>query len=89
MFYDEVAPDIVGGLEVLQERIERARVPLSIIGETLNIATWNIRGLNKLPQQRSQAATYFIAEILSQLDADRYFCPQVRWYLLVLIINNH
>lgn len=70
MFHGKVSLEIAQGLKVLRERIERANIPPSILDETLNIATWNIREFGKLHQRRrrSEAAIHYIAEILFQFD---------------------
>jgi endonuclease/exonuclease/phosphatase family metal-dependent hydrolase len=62
----KITPDIAKGLIALNERIEAAKIPSSKLDETLNIATWNIRafGANK----RTEAAIYYIAEIIRQFD---------------------
>lgn len=70
MFHGKIRPAIAGGIKVLRERIERASIPPSILDETLNLATWNIREFGRLRRgrRRSQAAIHYIAEILSQFD---------------------
>ncbi len=70
MFHGKISPEVAQGLKILRERIERASIPPSILDETLNIATWNIREFGKLHQRRrrSQAAIHYIAEILFQFD---------------------
>ena len=70
MFHGKVCPEIARGIRVLRERIDRAGIPPSILDETLNLATWNIRefGRRRRRRRRSQAAIHYIAEILSQFD---------------------
>jgi len=70
MFHGKPSLEIARGLKILRERIERANVPPSILDETLNIATWNIREFGKLHQRRrrSEAAIHYIAEVLFQFD---------------------
>lgn len=70
MFHGKVNPQIAQGLKVLRERIEQANIPPSILDETLNIATWNIREFGRMRRRkrRSEAAIHYIAEILSQFD---------------------
>lgn len=70
MFHGKITPEIAAGLRVLRERIERANIPPSILDETLNLATWNIREFGRMRRRkrRSEAAIHYIAEILSQFD---------------------
>jgi hypothetical protein len=70
MFHGKISPEIAQGLKVLRKRIEKANVPPSILDETLNIATWNIREFGKRHKgkRRSEAAIHYIAEILYQFD---------------------
>jgi endonuclease/exonuclease/phosphatase family metal-dependent hydrolase len=70
LFHGKLSPEIARGLKVLRERIGRANIPPSILDETLNIATWNIREFGKPHQRRlrSEAAIHYIAEILFQFD---------------------
>jgi endonuclease/exonuclease/phosphatase family metal-dependent hydrolase len=70
MFHGRINNEIAQGLRVLRERIERAKIPPSILDETLNLATWNIREFGRLRRRRrrSTAAIHYIAEILSQFD---------------------
>jgi hypothetical protein len=70
MLHKNISLEITQGLKVLRERIERANIPPSILDETLNIATWNIREFGKLHKgkPRSEAAIHYIAEILFQFD---------------------
>ena len=59
----EITPQIAQGIKALRERIS---IPSSKLDETLNIATWNIREFGKKP--RTDAAVFYIAEILSNFD---------------------
>lgn len=60
------AKAIARGLQVLQERIDAARIPPSILDESINIATWNIRAFGA--GRRTTAAIHYIAELLNQFD---------------------
>ena len=62
----KITPDIAKGLLALNERIEKSDIPSSKLDETLNIATWNIRGFGA--NKRTAAAIYYIAEIIRQFD---------------------
>src|SRR3990172_12938800 len=66
MHHGTISPQIAKGLNVLQSRIDKAKIPSSKIDETLNIATWNIREFGKTP--RKEASIHYIAEILGQFD---------------------
>ena len=70
MFHGDISPEIARGLKVLRERIKDADIRPSILDETLNIATWNIREFGRMRRRkrRSEAAIHYIAEILSQFD---------------------
>jgi hypothetical protein len=70
MLHKNISPEIAQGLKVLRKRIEQANIPSSMLDETLNIATWNIREFGKLykGKPRSEAAIHYIAEILFQFD---------------------
>ena len=54
MDHGSVSPSNAERLLALQKRIKAANVPPSKLDETLNIATWNIRGFGK--KERSEAA---------------------------------
>lgn len=54
------------GLEELRRRIAAAEIPPSILDESINVATWNIREFGKRP--RRDASIYYIADILNQFD---------------------
>ena len=66
MFHGNVSNEIARGLQELRMRINKARIPSSILDETINIATWNIRDFGK--RRRRKAAIHYIAEILDQFD---------------------
>ena len=70
MFHGRLTPDLARGIRVVRDRIELAQIPPSILDETLNLATWNIRefGRRRRRARRSRAAIHYIAEILSQFD---------------------
>jgi len=70
MFHGDISPEIARGLKVLRGRIKDANIRPSILDETLNIATWNIREFGRMRRRkrRSEAAIHYIAEILSQFD---------------------
>lgn len=62
MFHGTLSLDIANGIKALRERNEAARIPSSMLDETLSIATWNIREFGKA--RRSEAAIHHIAEII-------------------------
>lgn len=66
MHYSGATPDIAKGLQVLRQRIEKAKIPSSELDESLNIATWNIREFGR--KRRLKASIYYIAEIINQFD---------------------
>ena len=66
MFHGDVGPDIAKGLEELRRRIRTAHIPPSVLDESINIATWNIREFGKKP--RRKASLHYIAEILNEFD---------------------
>lgn len=66
MFHGKISKEIARGLEVLRDRIDEAEIPPSILDESFNLATWNIREFGK--KRRSKAAIHYIAEILYQFD---------------------
>jgi endonuclease/exonuclease/phosphatase family metal-dependent hydrolase len=61
-----LTPEITAGLKILRHRIDRAKIPSSILDESLNIATWNIREFGKA--KRLDASIQYIAEIINQFD---------------------
>ena len=70
MFHGKISKEIARGLRVLRDRIDEAKIPPSILDETLNLATWNIREFGRMRRRkrRSEAAIHYIAEVLSQFD---------------------
>lgn len=66
MFHGKISKEIAGGLVELQMRIASAKIPPSMLDESINVATWNIREFGK--KKRSEAAVHYIAEILGQFD---------------------
>ena len=67
MFHGKISKEIAKGLRVLRDRIDEAEIPPSILDETLNLATWNIREFARMRRRRrrSKAAIHYIAEALS------------------------
>src|SRR5262249_42318249 len=65
MHHGDVSPDIAKGLLALKKRIDAAEIPSSQLGETINVAVWNIRD-GKV--RRTEPAIHYIAEILGQFD---------------------
>jgi endonuclease/exonuclease/phosphatase family metal-dependent hydrolase len=70
MFHGDISPEIARGLKILRGRIKDADIRPSILDETLNIATWNIREFGRMRRRRrrSEAAIHYIAEVLNQFD---------------------
>jgi len=70
MFHGSIGPEIARSIQVLRQRIEQADIPPSILDETLNMATWNIRefGARRKRRRRTEAAIHLIAEVLYQFD---------------------
>ncbi len=66
MNHGDISPTIAQGLRHLRNIIEEENIPPSVLDESLNIATWNIREFGKKP--REQAAIHYIAEIINQFD---------------------
>lgn len=64
--HGNVSKEIARGLLALQARIKAAKIPPSMLDETLNIATWNIREFGK--KRRLEASLHYVAEILGQFD---------------------
>lgn len=54
------------GLKVLRQRIEQAKIPVSTLDETINIATWNIRHWGQ--KKRKRCSLHYIAEIFNSFD---------------------
>ena len=65
-FHGDLDRELARGIRALRDRIDRAPVPPSILDETLNIATWNIRQFGG--RRPLNASILYIAEILSQFD---------------------
>ena len=66
MYRGRTTKKIAVGLKELWSLIDAAGIPSSSLDETVNVATWNIREFGK--KRRSEAAVYYIAEILNQFD---------------------
>lgn len=66
MHHGTVSADIAAGLLALKSRIEEAEIVPSVLDESLNIATWNIREFGKV--HRTEPAVHYIAEIIGQFD---------------------
>jgi endonuclease/exonuclease/phosphatase family metal-dependent hydrolase len=66
MHHGRVAPHIAQGLIELRRRIDAARIPASVLDQTVNIATWNIREFGR--RRRKPASIHYIAEILNEFD---------------------
>lgn len=66
MHHGKISREIARGLRVLRGRIDKAKIPSSMLDESITIATWNIREFGK--KARSKAAIHYIAEIIGQFD---------------------
>lgn len=66
MQHGNISLETARGLRTLRNRITGANIPPSVLDESINIATWNIREFGK--KRRSEAAIHYIAEILHQFD---------------------
>ena len=66
MDYSGITAEQARRLKKLNERIEEAAIPPSILDESLNIATWNIRDFGKVT--RSEEGILLIAQVLYQFD---------------------
>jgi endonuclease/exonuclease/phosphatase family metal-dependent hydrolase len=66
MHYGHIDKNIAKGLIKLRKRIDKAGIPSSMLDESLNIATWNIREFGA--KKRLKASIYYIAEIINQFD---------------------
>ncbi|MFN9704494.1 MAG: hypothetical protein ACK595_06690 [Planctomycetota bacterium] len=53
-------------MKELQQRIDVAKIPASKLGETILLATWNVRELGK--KRRLKTSLHLIAEIIGQFD---------------------
>jgi len=56
----------LAGLKLLRQRIQAADIPSSVLDETINVATWNIRHWGQ--KKRKRCSLHYIAEILHQFD---------------------
>lgn len=66
MNHGNITREIALGLRVLRRRIAKANIPSSVLDESINIATWNIREFGR--RRRMEASIHFIADILNQFD---------------------
>ncbi|MGQ1788131.1 endonuclease/exonuclease/phosphatase family protein [Saccharicrinis sp. GN24d3] len=66
MHYSSLTPETAKKLKLLIERIEECHIPSSMLDESINVATWNIREFGK--KSRSEDGIVFIAQILYQFD---------------------
>lgn len=66
MFHKNPSLEIALGIKEIRKRIGTQGIPPSILDETLNIATWNIREFGR--RRRWTASIHLIAEIISQFD---------------------
>ncbi len=67
MHHGDVSPEIAQGLLPLRERIAAAKIPPCQLDETIPVALSNIREFGKV--RRTEAASHFSAEILSECPA--------------------
>lgn len=63
MLHKNIDSVTANGIKKLRKRV---KVPSSVLDETINIATWNIRAFGK--KKRKKASLHYIAEILSNFD---------------------
>ena len=47
MFHGKISKEIAKGLRGLRDRIDEAEIPPSILDETLNLATWNVKYVSR------------------------------------------
>lgn len=68
MFHGELGKDpaFLERLARLRERIDDARISPSVLDQTLNIATWNIREFGKV--SRGDVSIHFLAEVINEFD---------------------
>ena len=66
MFHGPLSDNAKQGLIVLRERIREENIPSSVLDETINLATWNIREFGR--RSRREDSLHYIAEILYQFD---------------------
>ncbi len=57
---------IAEGLLEVRRRSAEARIPPSVLDDSLNFATWNIREFGRVP--RLEASIYYIAEMINRFD---------------------
>ncbi|KAF0225339.1 MAG: endonuclease/exonuclease/phosphatase family [Rhodospirillaceae bacterium] len=68
MFHGTLGKDeeFLSRLKVLRDRIAAAEIPDSVLDQSLNIATWNIREFGR--KKRYQTSVHLLAEIANQFD---------------------
>jgi endonuclease/exonuclease/phosphatase family metal-dependent hydrolase len=66
MIHRKVDKGTARALKVLGDRIEKSKVPSSLLDEQILIASWNIREFGR--KRRTEKAIHLIAEILSYFD---------------------
>lgn len=66
MIHRNIDQDTARALKVLRQRIEKSKVPSSLLDEQILIGSWNIREFGR--KKRSKKAIHMIAEILSYFD---------------------
>lgn len=66
MFHGNLSVDTAKGLKELRKRIQKAKIPPSVLDKSINIATWNIREFGR--KKRRKESFHYIAEILYQFD---------------------
>ncbi len=66
MDHSVLSLDELKALKILRKRIAAARVPPSMLDETINIATWNVRRWGT--RRRKRCSLHYIAEIFHQFD---------------------
>lgn len=64
--HSNLSLDELDGIRVLRKKIAKAEIPPSVLDETLNIATWNIRHWGQ--KKRRRFSLHCIAEIFHQFD---------------------
>ena len=68
MRHGDLDLETAGGLKELRRRLDADgnRVPHSILDETMNLATWNIRDFGK--SERQEKSLHYIAEVIGRFD---------------------
>jgi len=66
MRHGKISKNLEKKITILRKRIEKAKISPSILDESINIATWNIREFGKKP--RREESIHYIAEILHSFD---------------------